>query len=131
MTGRGAARYARGLQMAQHGRNPKALLVLTTCGSATRASALAEQLVRRHLAACVNAIGAVESTYWWQDDVEHATETLVLIKTTAARYGEVEAVIRELSEYELPEIVAIEIAGGLDGYLEWIRHTTARVRENG
>jgi periplasmic divalent cation tolerance protein len=103
-----------------------ALLVLTTCGTSASANALAELLVGRHLAACVNAVGGVESTYRWQGQVEHATETLLVIKTTAARYAEVEAAIRQQSGYELPEVLAIPIARGLDGYLDWIRSATMR-----
>lgn len=129
MTGRGFPRYARSLRMARGGRNNDAWLVLTTCDSIASANALAERLVRRHLAACVNALGGVQSTYWWQDRVEQTTESLLVIKTTAARYAEVEAAIREHSGYALPEVVAIPITRGLESYLEWVRQATARVHD--
>jgi periplasmic divalent cation tolerance protein len=106
------------------GQAQEALLVLTTCDSAANAAALAEHLVGRHLAACVNTLGPVQSTYWWQDGLERATEALLLIKTTAARYTEVEAAIRERSGYELPEVIAVPIAQGLDRYLDWVRAAT-------
>lgn len=98
--------------------------MLTTCDSAASAAALAEHLVGRHLAACVNTLGPVQSTYWWQDGLERTTEALLLIKTTAARYTEVEAAIRERSGYELPEVIAVPIAQGLDRYLDWVRAAT-------
>lgn len=102
----------------------EALLVLTTCDSASSAAALAEHLVGRHLAACVNTLGPVQSTYRWQGKLEQATEALLVIKTTAARYTEVEAAIKEHSGYELPEVIAVPIARGLERYLDWVRAAT-------
>ena len=102
-----------------------ALLVLTTCDSAASAAALAEHLVGTRLAACVNAIDRVASTYTWESRIEHATETLLLIKTTSARYAAVESAIRQRSSYELPEVVAVPVDRGLPGYLDWVRSATA------
>ncbi len=98
----------------------EALLVLTTCGNETEADALAEALVATRLAACVNRIGAVRSTYRWQERIEHDAEVLLLIKTTAERFPDVERAIRERSTYELPEVVAVRVARGSAAYLDWI-----------
>lgn len=122
MTARRAGRYA-GRPM-ESGQTQAALLVLTTCDSSAQAEALAEHLVERRLAACVNVLGAVRSTYRWGDAIEHASEALLVIKTTAARYAEIEATIRDRSGYELPEVVAVPIAQGLAGYLDWVRAAT-------
>ena len=68
----------------------------------------------------------MRSTYRWHGQIERAAETLLLIKTTAARYGEVEAAIRANSTYELPEVVAVPVAKGLPEYLAWVGAQTAR-----
>ena len=122
MTTAGGARYAGWPMDASVPQD--ALLVLTTCDSAARAAELAGHLVGRGLAACVNVLGPVQSTYRWQGKLEHSTETLLLIKTTAARYTELEAAIRAESDYELPEIVAVPITRGLDAYVDWVRAMT-------
>lgn len=100
--------------MAEH------LQVLTTAGSEQEAEALATALVERRLAACVQVIGPVASTYRWQGEVERAREWQCLAKTRADRYPEVEAAIRELHSYDEPEIVATPIVAGSPGYLRWI-----------
>lgn len=99
------------------------LLVLTTCAGA-QAAELAESLVEQRLAACVNALDGVRSTYRWKGKIEHETETMLVIKTTAERYPAVEAHIRAQSEYELPEIIAVRPERGLRGYLDWVRDET-------
>ena len=97
------------------------LIVLTTCGNPGEAERLATELVETRLAACVNALAHVGSTYRWNDAVERAEEVLLLIKTTRERYPELEARIRLRSSYELPEVLAVRIAGGSPDYLGWIR----------
>lgn len=98
-----------------------ALLVLTTCAGPSEARSLAERLVGERLAACVNRIDSIGSTYRWQGKVEHAEESLLLIKTTDERLAAVEAEIRGVSSYELPEIIAVRLAAGSQDYLDWIR----------
>ena len=100
------------------------LLVLTTCADAQAGAALAEALVEQRLAACVNAIEGVQSTYRWQGKIERGTETMLLIKTTPQRYAALEDHIRAHSGYELPEIVAVRSEGGLDAYLDWVHTET-------
>lgn len=105
------------------------LLVLTTCGSAADAQRIASALVERRLAACVNAVNGVASTYRWQGRVVTEEESLLVIKTTAERYPALEAAIRELSGYELPEVVAVRVDGGLPPYLDWVAQSTAQDAE--
>lgn len=85
-----------------------------------RAEDLAEALVRSGLAACVNQIGPVRSRYVWQGAVESAEETLLLIKTTAARAPDLRARLVELHPYEVPEVIQLAVAGGLPAYLQWV-----------
>lgn len=101
------------------------MLVLTSCGNAADASNLAALLVEQRLAACVNAVENVHSTYRWQGHVQQDQETLLVIKTTAERYTEVENAIKAHSKYQLPEVVAISVAAGSGAYLDWIRKSVA------
>ena len=99
--------------------NP-ALLILTNCPDETCAKALALALVEEKLAACVNLLPRMQSIYRWQGAVESASEILLLIKSTAANYAALEARIRELHPYEVPEIIALPITQGLPAYLNWL-----------
>jgi len=103
----------------------QALLVLTNLPDAASAEALAHELVRQRLAACVNILPAVKSVYRWQGALEQAGETMLLIKTGAARYEALQAAIRAAHPYEVPEIIALPIAAGLPAYLDWIAQQSA------
>jgi periplasmic divalent cation tolerance protein len=105
------------------------MLVLTTCGNDEDAGALARTLVERSLAACVNAVGKVSSTYRWKGELQQDQETLLIIKTTASRLAAVEKTIREQSKYELPELVALPIAAGGADYLAWIRESVGESKD--
>lgn len=100
-------------------------IVLTTAGSHDEARRIGQTLVERRQAACVNLIGPIESLYRWKDEVETAQEWLLLIKTTAARFAEVQATIHELHSYELPECVQLPIEAGSQEYLNWIGENVA------
>lgn len=102
-----------------------ALLVLTNLPDHDAALKLARTLVQRRLAACVNVLGGCASVYRWEGEIEEAAEVPVLVKTRASRYAEVEAAIRELHPYELPEVVAVPIVRGLPEYLDWVAEETA------
>jgi periplasmic divalent cation tolerance protein len=104
----------------------KALLVLTTCGDAAEAEALADALVGESLAACVNVLPRVSSTYRWEGRVEKGQESLLLIKTTQDRFAELEAAIKRRSSYELPEVVAVPVHNGSAEFLGWIADSVAR-----
>ena len=105
------------------------LLVLTTCGSAEDAEVLATGLVEARLAACVNAIHGVGSTYRWQNQVQKDRETLLIIKTTAARFAALEQAIRERSGYELPEVLALPVEAGSTHYLNWVAESVAELKD--
>jgi|SRR5690242_8334338 periplasmic divalent cation tolerance protein len=96
------------------------LLILTTTGSESEAKKIAEMLVERRLAACVNVIPRMHSVYRWKDKVESAEEFLLLIKTGKENESAVQAAIRELHSYDLPECISIPINGGSAEYLNWI-----------
>jgi len=96
------------------------LVVMTTVDSAVRAGDLSQRLVERSIAACVQVLGPISSTYRWKEKVETAQEWLCLIKTREDLYSRVEATIGEIHPYELPEIVALPIAQGSHRYLSWL-----------
>jgi periplasmic divalent cation tolerance protein len=96
------------------------VVVLTSLPERDAALELARTLVERRLAACVNVLAPGTSVFRWQQKLEIAQEVPVLIKTRAALYTQVEAAIRELHPYELPEVIAVPVVRGLPPYLEWV-----------
>ena len=100
------------------------LIVITNAPSREVALDIARALIERKLAACVNVMAECTSVYRWQGKVETTRETPLLIKTRAAIYDELEAAIRSLHPYELPEILAVPVERGLPDYLEWVNTET-------
>lgn len=97
------------------------VVVLLTGPTADELRAIGTRLVEERLAACVNVLRGASSIYRWRDSVEESREALAIVKTTAARMRLLEARVRELHSYEVPEILAIETAGGSGAYMDWIR----------
>lgn len=104
------------------------LQVATTIDTAERAQELARRLVEQHLAACVQVVGPITSIYRWQGQVEQSQEWLCLIKTTAANYAALEAAIRALHPYDVPEIIATPVVAGNPDYLAWVAQETRDAR---
>jgi periplasmic divalent cation tolerance protein len=101
------------------------LLVFTNLPDRAAAERLADSLVEKNLAACVNILAPCRSVYRWQNDLQHDEEHPMLIKTTAERYAALEETIRAVHPYELPEIVAVPVERGLPAYLDWVAAETA------
>jgi len=102
------------------------LLVLANLPDQALAERIADALVEQGLAACVNILPPVRSVYCWQGKVQRDTEVPVLIKTTQARYQELEQAILQAHPYDVPEIIALPITAGLPAYLAWMQDETAR-----
>ena len=100
------------------------IIVLNTCNSDEIASSIAETLVSKKLAACVNIVKGVESVYQWQGKIERDKEILLIIKTRQSLFSQLEQAIQELHDYELPEIIAVPINTGEKNYLNWIQSAT-------
>ena len=100
------------------------IMVVSNMPNAEVATAIAHELVGRQLAACVNILPGVHSVYRWQGAVEEASEVTVLIKTRRACYAALEAAITTLHPYDVPEILAFPISGGLPAYLGWVAEST-------
>lgn len=101
------------------------ILVISTLPDREHAEKLARALIDQKLAACVNILPAATSVYRWQGKVETASETIVLIKTTMARYPALESAIKTQHPYELPEIIAVPLVAGLPAYLAWVETETS------
>lgn len=110
------------------------IVVYVTAGSAEEAERLAQTLVGEKLAACVNRISSVRSTYRWQGQVEHSDEELLIIKTRKELFNALEKRVRELHSYSVPEVIALPLIAGSAGYLAWLGNQvpgdTASVDEN-
>ena len=103
----------------------QSLLVLTNLPDRAAAERLADALIEKRVAACVNILAPCRSVYRWQGEVQHDEEHPMLIKTTGERYAALEAAIRAGHPYELPEIIALPIERGLPAYLNWVAVETA------
>jgi periplasmic divalent cation tolerance protein len=102
------------------------LVVLVTCRSAKEAERIARRLVQARLAACGNIVRSpVRSIYRWKGEIESAREFLLVIKTSRRRFAELQAEIKHLHSYEAPEIIALPIAAGSQGYLSWLADSVA------
>lgn len=99
--------------------NPNYGVVLVTAGSPQEAEAIATSLVESQLAACVNIL-PIQSVYTWKGEINKEQEWQLLIKTDLAQFSHLEAKIRELHSYEVPEIIALPILAGSQPYLNWI-----------
>lgn len=100
------------------------LVVYCTCPDQTTAERIAEALVAERLAACANVVPGLISIYRWQGQVRREAELLLIIKTRGVDYSLLEARIRELHPYEVPEIVALPIQAGAAEYLGWLADST-------
>ena len=96
------------------------VIVFTTLAADADASAFAHTLVDERLAACVNVLAPMTSIYRWKGGVEQDREQQLIIKTTAAGLGRLQARVRELHPYEVPEFLVIPAIGGSDAYLTWV-----------
>ena len=100
------------------------LLVITNVPDRATADKLADLLLERKLAACVNILAPCRSVYRWKGALQHDEEHPMLIKTTQERYPALEQALRAGHPYELPEIIAVPIERGLPAYLEWVAAET-------
>jgi periplasmic divalent cation tolerance protein len=97
------------------------IVVLVTCESAKQARMIARALVGRRLAACGNVVEApVRSIYRWKGRVESAKEFLLILKSSRRRLAAIDAAVRKLHSYDVPEIIALPVMEGSRGYLDWI-----------
>lgn len=100
------------------------IVVFITCASKEEADRIASALVAERYAACANMIDKVRSIFRWQDRVEDSDEVLLVLKSKAALFNQIEKTVKEIHSYDLPEIIALPIIKGSKDYLEWIEMET-------
>lgn len=100
--------------------------VVTVVGTRAEAQAIADALVTRRLASCVQVVGPIASTYWWQGQIERAEEWMCVIKSREDLYPAVERTIRENHSYETPEILAAPVVKGDAAYLAWLEENLVK-----
>ena len=103
----------------------KYLVVFCSCPDEATAGTLARSLVSERLAACVNRVAGVRSTYRWEGQTHEDEEILLIIKTSAERLATLSARIEALHPYEVPEVIAVEVIGGSERYLAWLGQTVS------
>jgi periplasmic divalent cation tolerance protein len=96
------------------------IVVLVTSGTEEEAHKIAELLLGRRKAACVNILPGVDSSFWWQGKLDLARESLLIIKTRTSLLPEIIELVKSVHSYEVPEIIALPIVGGNEDYLRWI-----------
>jgi periplasmic divalent cation tolerance protein len=99
----------------------ESLVVFVTCGSEEEALKIAHALVEERLAACVNLVSSIRSIYRWEGKIWDEKEWLLIIKTQAARFEDLEKRVKSLHSYSLPEIIALPIIKGSSSYLNWLK----------
>ena len=102
------------------------VVVLVTAGDAGEAARIGRTLVEERLAACASVVGPIRSVYRWRGAVEEAAEHLLLVKARADDLPALEARVRALHSYQLPEVLALPVAAGSAAYLAWLAQSTAR-----
>ena len=106
--------------------DPQALIVFVTVPNVHVGAHLARVLVEERLAACVNLLPEIKSIYVWEGTVHEQAEALCLIKTRLDAFAALEARLRELHPYQVPEILGVQPARGNEPYLRWINEATTR-----
>ncbi len=108
----------------QNGAEEEVVIVLTTFPNREISGQIGTIWVESQLVACVNLVPGVESIYRWEGRTEVSAEVVALVKTTRGRLPELEASLRSLHPYELPELLVLAPECGLDAYLAWVRGET-------
>ena len=101
-------------------------LLLTTCPTAEVANQLAQTLLEKHLAACINILPNIQSVYEWEGKIVSDAEVLLLIKTRREHYAAIEQTLLQQHPYEVPELIALPIENGLPSYLAWLSKVVAQ-----
>jgi periplasmic divalent cation tolerance protein len=99
------------------------IVIFITTGSEEEAHRIADQLLNQRKAACINIVPKIDSLFWWQDKLDSAQESLLIVKTKASKLKEITELVKRVHSYEVPEIIALPIIGGNEDYLKWLDTT--------
>ena len=100
------------------------IVVLVTAGSQDEAQRLSRLLVKEHLVACVNIVPQVTSIFLWEEKISEETECLLIMKTVVDAFPSLEARVKAIHHYDVPEILALPVVKGSGDYVSWIRKCT-------
>jgi len=96
------------------------IIIFVIASDKREASRIAEQLIKKKLAACVNIVDKIESIFWWMGKVDRAKEALLIIKSKKVKLPKIIKAVKTAHSYDVPEIIALPIIGGFKPYLNWI-----------
>jgi periplasmic divalent cation tolerance protein len=102
------------------------IVVLVTCSSLDEAEGIANILIEQKLAACVNVIPEIKSTFLWEKKLSKEKEVLLIAKTRGELFEPLAQQVKKLHSYDLPEIIALPIEAGSKDYLDWIKQATQK-----
>ena len=105
-------------------KEPEHIVVFITVADEEEARLISRVLLKQKKAACINIIPGVNSLFWWQEKIDSAQESLLVIKTRSVLLDEITQLVKEIHSYDVPEIIALPIIGGNKDYLEWIDNET-------
>jgi len=100
--------------------NRENVVIFITTDTDEEAHKVAEALLKNRDAACVNIVPRINSLFWWQDRLDSAQESLLIVKSKASLLSEIVRLVKEVHSYDVPEVIALPIIGGNPDYLEWI-----------
>ena len=107
------------------------IIVMVTTPSKEEALKIVRQLLNDRLIACANIVGPVSSLFWWKDEIDEATEFLVLMKSREELFQKLSERVKELHSYEVPEVIALPITAGSPPYLKWLDACLKPVKKRG
>jgi len=96
------------------------IVIFVTCANKKEAESIAKVLVKNKFAACVNILDKVKSFFWWEAKIDQADEILLIIKSKKTKLSRIIKLVKSMHSYQVPEIIALPIAGGYRPYLRWI-----------
>jgi len=99
------------------------IVVLVTTPALDEAHKLAQALLERKFAACVSIVPGISSSFWWQNEIDHTSENLLIIKTVYSLFERVVECIKQIHSYTVPEIIALPVVGGDPEYLKWMNES--------
>lgn len=112
-----------------HNINSEEIVVYITAPGEEEAARIAQSLVESRLAACINIVKNIRSIYAWQGNIEDDTEILMIVKSRAGLFNLLEAKVKQLHSYDVPEIIALPIVTGSEDYLKWLNESTSSKEE--